>query len=218
MAATVTFVFCESSSVFSSKGIAVVHGDCRDVVSELGKYDFVFADPPFGIGHHYTGYDDQQYGDEFTREWVTVCWRACTGVMALHGPDDLAESYLAVARELGMRRIAWVNWHYRFGVCHRSNWIDGRCHCLIFAKSEPWTWNPDSVLVPSDRATKYADKRIHDSPRGGSRLPCTVWGIPSDGPRWGRVQGNNKEPPAAASEPAAHELSAASRACLHERG
>ena len=25
------------------------------------------------------------------------------------------------------------------------------------------------------------------------RLPGTVWGIPSDGPNWGRIQGNNSE-------------------------
>ena len=92
-----------------------------------------------------------------------------------------------------MPRIAWINWHFRFGECTRANWINARCHCLIFAKNAAtYTWNPDAVLVESDRV-KYGDKRIHDSENGGSRLPGTVWGVPSDGPNWGRVQGDNKE-------------------------
>lgn len=173
--------------------VNVIHGDCRDIVPTIGQIDFVFADPPFNIGHGYSGYHDRRNDfEQFTHEWIDVCWQACDGVMALHGPDDLAELYLTAARRLGMRRIAWINWHYRFGQCGRSNWIDARCHCLIFAKSETHAWNPESVLVESDRS-KIGDKRIHDTERGGRRLPGTIWGVPSDGPFWGRVQGNNSE-------------------------
>jgi len=172
----------------------VLAGDCREVVPSLGKFEFIFADPPFGIGHPYVGYEDTRDNyDQFTSEWIETCWNACDGVMALHGPDNLAELFLIEARRLGMRRIAWVNWHYRFGQCTRHNWIDSRCHCLIFAKHETHTWNPENVLVPSDRAAIYGDSRINDTERGGMRVPFTVWGIPSDGPHWGRVQGTNAE-------------------------
>ena len=88
--------------------------------------------------------------------------------------------------------IAWLTWHYRFGQCNRHKWVDARCHCLIYARSEKYTWNPDSVLVESDRV-KYGDKRVNETERGGKRLPGTVWGVPSDGQYWSRVQGNNEE-------------------------
>lgn len=177
-----------------TKLVDVVLGDCRKIVPTLGRFDFVFADPPFNCGQEYEGYDDNRDDfDEFTVEWIATCWNACGGIMALHGPDDVAELYLIAARKLGMRRVAWVNWHYRFGQCGRSNWIDARCHCLIYAKHSKYTWNPDSVLVASDRALTYGDKRIHETENGGQRLPGTVWGVPSDGPCWGRVQGNNRE-------------------------
>ena len=172
----------------------ILIGDCREIVPTLGTFDFIFADPPFNIGHGYNGYDDKRDDyEEFTAAWIETCWNTCGGVMALHGPDDLVELYLMAARRLGMKRIAWVNWHYRFGQCGRSNWIDARCHCLIFAKADSWTWNPESVLVQSDRATTYGDKRVDETERGGWRLPGTVWGVPSDGPYWGRVQGNSSE-------------------------
>jgi DNA modification methylase len=174
----------------------VIHGDCRAVVPTLPAFDFIFADPPFNIGHPYTGYDDNKsckdYAD-FTISWVERCWAKCRGIMCLHGPDDLAQMYLIWEAFAQAKRVAWVNWHYRFGVCHRHNWIDARCHCLIYAKDpHNYTWNPDAVLVPSDRVA-YADKRVTQTANGGMRLPGTVWGVPSDGPYWGRVQGNSGE-------------------------
>ena len=184
-----------SKDPFSNKPSAdVIQGDCREVVPTLGKFDFILGDSPFNVGMPYKGYIDKRDDfPEFMAEWIKVCWEACDGVMALHGPDNLAWHFLQAAQRLQMRRIAWVNWHYRFGQCGRTNWIDARCHCLIFAKHKRWTWNPDDVLVDSDRATTYGDKRIHDTKNGGKRLPGTVWGVPSDGPYWGRVQGNSNE-------------------------
>jgi site-specific DNA-methyltransferase (adenine-specific) len=173
--------------------VEILCGDCRQLVPGLGRFDFVFADPPFNIGHPYVGYEDRRSDfDTFTAEWLETCWAACDGVMALHGPDDLAEAYLAHARRLGMRRIAWVNWHYRFGQCRDTNWIDARVHCLVFSKRPTWKWRPDAVLVESDRVA-YGDSRVHRSSRGGKRVPGTVWGVPSDGRFWGRVNGNSLE-------------------------
>lgn len=178
--------------------IEVINADCLKWLSDNPgrKYPFIFVDPPFNIGQNYEGYDDKKDPAEY-RLWIWKVVEAlsqrCEGVMCLHGPDDLAEQYLAIGRHLNMRRIAWVNWHYRFGQCTRSNWIDARCHCLIYARYKAYTWNPEEVLVNSDRAEKYNDKRVNETERGGKRLPGTVWGVPSDGPNWGRVQGNNRE-------------------------
>lgn len=175
--------------------IEIIHGDCIEGIPKMGKtFDFAFADPPFNIGHGYKGFTDKFKDYEgWTRTWMQVVKNATRGVICFHGPDHVADIYLAVAREQGWKRIAWVNWHYRFGQCGRGNWIDTRCHCLIYSTVEKHTWNPEEVLVESDRASKYRDKRIHDTERGGKRLPGTVWGVPSDGEFWGRVQGNSNE-------------------------
>lgn len=175
--------------------VEVICGDSLEVVPKLGKFDLVFSDPPFNIGQSYSGYSDNLPDVDF-RLWLDLCvgvfWKATRGVLALHGPDKLAELYLPSCRKRKMSRISWINWHYRFGQCGRTTWIDARAHCLIYGR-HGYTWNPESVLVESDRSSKYSDKRIHETENGGQRLPGTVWGIPSDGPYWGRVQGNNKE-------------------------
>ena len=184
---------------YSQNGIRIFHGDCLDWLgtNDIENYDFIFCDPPFNIGQNYKGYDDDRETKEFC-QWlyfaIKQIWNCIgkKGVLALHGNDALCEQYILAQYMLKMPRIAWINWHYRFGQCNRSNWIDARCHCLIYAKSNKYTWNPDAVLVKSDRVA-YGDKRIHETENGGKRLPGTVWGIPSDGPYWGRVQGNSAE-------------------------
>ena len=31
-------------------GITIYHGDCRQIVSQLGTFDLLLTDPPYGIG------------------------------------------------------------------------------------------------------------------------------------------------------------------------
>lgn len=184
--------------------VSIYCGDCITLLNKMKlKANFIFADPPFNIGQDYAEYVDRKNADEYWRfmeSWIITCCNSLApdGVIALHGPDNLVESYLVHMRELStysvLKRIAWINWHYRFGQCHRENWIDSRCHCLIYARSDNYTWNPEAVLVDSDRV-KYGDKRVHETKNGGKRLPFTIWGTESDGPYWGRVSGaaSNKE-------------------------
>lgn len=171
----------------------VFQADCR-LVSLEKKYQLVFADPPFNIDQDYQDFKDKlKWSDyiSFTESWIKAGWAACLGVMALHGPDNAVPLYLQNFEKYGISRIAWVIWHYRFGQCGRGNWINSHAHCLI-AGRKGHRWNPQDVLVTSDRVA-YGDKRTEETFFGGSRVPLTVWGIPSDGEFWGRVPGNSKE-------------------------
>lgn len=176
--------------------IEIRREDARLLESEK-KFDLVFGDPPFGINQNYVGFSDKfkpiDY-PKFTLSWIARAWELLkeNGILALHGPDSLVKDYLTIPESLGGKRIAWTNLHYRFGQCGRGNWIDARCHCIFFAKGKDFIWNPESVLVESDRV-KYGDKRVNETERGGKRLPGTVWGVPSDGKNWGRIQGGNAE-------------------------
>jgi len=42
------------------KELTIYHGDCREVLPELGIYDLVLTDPPYGVGLEYDGYDDSE--------------------------------------------------------------------------------------------------------------------------------------------------------------
>lgn len=174
---------------------------CKDSVKHASennrKFDLVFMDPPFNIGHGYETYDDVMESSEFDR-WLTGATVEAFhslrdgGILALHGPDKLAKTWIKT-ESLLWNPVSWVNWTYNFGQCHRNSFIDGRCHLLVYSRGKPFTWNPDSVLIPSLRASKYNDKRCDDYEKGGTRVPSTIWGSDADGRFWGRVQGNSKE-------------------------
>jgi DNA modification methylase len=178
--------------------VNVINGDCRTVLPTLyNQFDLAFMDPPFNINEAYHNYQDNLSREDyetFIKNIVIKLWHN-SNVICLHGNDDLADIYLAIARRLNMSRIAWVNLQYNFGQCTRINWIDARCHCLIYCGvgETTYEWNPDSVLVESARSRVYNDPRINETARGGYRLPGTVWGTESDGPYWGRVVGNSAE-------------------------
>jgi DNA modification methylase len=180
----------------------VVCGDCRTVLKkQKRKFHLGFCDPPFNVGEKYDTYTDLMPDKDywyFTLDWVWSVWDSLTpnGILCLHGPDKLADYYLQASRCLGFwkKRISWIIWHYRFGQHQDANWINSHCHCLIFAKDpNEYTWNPEAVKVESDRSSTYDDPRTRKTKTPGRRVPLTVWGVPSDGPFWGRVQGNSGE-------------------------
>lgn len=177
------------------------------LLPQYAAYDLIFADQPFNIDQDYSGYDDNVEWTKFagwTRSWVETAWNCLTdhGVLALHANDDVTDLFLEIMRNRRDHRISWINWHYRFGQNGKHNFVDSRCHLLVYAKAGccpnvDYVWNPFDVMVTSDRSSKYNDRRANpdceEFEGGGERLPLTVWGIPSDGLYWGRVQGNNAE-------------------------
>lgn len=174
----------------------ILHGKCQEVMRDRIKRKFalVFSDPPFNIGHDYKGYDDKVDDYEFemfTQEWILRAFDRVDdgGVLAIHGSIKLQPKVWKAIHQLNMGKFfeTSVVWHYRFGQCGYTNWVDSHCHCLIFRKPGERRFYADHVLVQSDRATKYNDKRAKQGARSGHRPPGTVWGVPSDGPGWGRV-------------------------------
>jgi site-specific DNA-methyltransferase (adenine-specific) len=179
----------------------VIRGNCIEIMPKLPPVDFIFADPPFNIGKKYAGDDTRDHMTqteyrEFTDQWLDAAWKICKGVMCIHGPDKLVDLVILwmFKNNLAQNRVAWVNWMYNFGQCISSNWVDARCHCLIFARNpNKYVWNDDAVRVESLRASEYGDNRVFDTEKGGMRVPGTVWGTQMDGKFWGRVTGNSKE-------------------------
>ena len=44
---------------YENQYCTIYHGDCREVLPQLGPLDFVFADPPYNVGKNY---NDPKYG------------------------------------------------------------------------------------------------------------------------------------------------------------
>ena len=171
---------------------AVFGGWCGDFLTPGDRADLVFMDPPFNFGVDYgSGIDDRKEEDVF-RTWMNcVCEHAKScltpnGSMWLNVPDEMAADIdHHCVRELGMRRINWCIWHYRFGFYNRDRFTRCKSHALWYGRSDSVIFNGDDVLVESVRE-QMGDERAEF----GGRVPMDVWGFEK---YWGRVQGNSKE-------------------------
>jgi DNA modification methylase len=111
-------------------GITIYHGDCREILPHLGKFDLLLTDPPYGIGEA-AGRNksrsllavSRDYGDEDwddappTRETLDLCRGACTHQIIFGGNYfDLAPSscWLVWDKDNGENdfadcELAWTN-------------------------------------------------------------------------------------------------------------
>jgi site-specific DNA-methyltransferase (adenine-specific) len=139
--------------------------------------DLAFADPPFNIGYEYDTYDDRRAKADYlvwTETWLGAVRRVLkpTGSFYVAIGDEYAAEVKVRLDALGLEMRNWIVWHYTFGVsCTRKF---NRSHAHIFyyvADPKRFTFNADTVRVPSARQTTYADRRAN--PRG--KLPDDTW-------------------------------------------
>jgi len=157
----------------------VVSGDCIARLADLpaGCVDLAFADPPFNIGYEYDRYHDRRARDDYlgwTEKWLAAVRRVLkpTGSVYVAIGDEYAAEMKVRLDGLGLTMRNWIVWHYTFGVsCTRKF---NRSHAHIFyyvADPKRFTFNGDTVRVPSARQTTYADRRAN--PLG--KLPDDTW-------------------------------------------
>jgi DNA modification methylase len=151
-----------------------------------GSVDLAFADPPFNIGYKYDVYEDRMKAEEYlawSKKWGKALVRTLkpngTFWLAI-GDDFAAELKLMFQRELGLVCRSWVIWYYTFGVHCKYKFSRSHTHLFHFVKDpKNFTFNTESIRVPSARQLVYADSRA-DS-RG--RLPDDTWILrPQDAP------------------------------------
>ena len=178
----------------------VYKGNCVEIMDSWATHelncDLIFADPPFNIGHDYDICNDTKSKLDYLNFYgafmsAAVPLLRTDGLLIINTPDDNVKKTENFAEYLGLQRVDWIIWHYRFGQCGRTKFISSHCHCLVYVKgggpfSVGHTFNAEDVMVESDRYARYGDPRTLDSETPGKRVPLDVWDIP-------RVVGNAKE-------------------------
>ncbi len=157
----------------------ILTGDCLTVLPTLpaGMVDLVFLDPPFNIGLSYSDYDDRRPRDEYLA-WLESVFREVLRVLAPHGSlwvqcgQTIQAEVCVMLKRLGMHWRSSAVWHYTFGP-HQTRKFTPSWQALHWFTRHPrrFTFNADAVRVPSDRQTKYNDRRAN--PKG--KVPGDVW-------------------------------------------
>lgn len=47
---------------YRDSAVTLYHGDCREIVPMLGRFDLLLTDPPYAVGENYASYDDTKDG------------------------------------------------------------------------------------------------------------------------------------------------------------
>ncbi len=153
--------------------------DCVAALRQLPEdsVDLAFADPPFNIGYQYDVYNDAQDAQSYlswSREWLTGVRRVLkpNGAFWLAIGDDYAAELKVLSQEIGFHCRSWVIWYYTFGVNCKRKFNRSHVHLFHFVMNpKEFTFNRQSVAVPSARQLVYADSRAN--PEG--RLPDDTW-------------------------------------------
>ena len=159
---------------------SLLRGDCLDLLARIpaGSVHLAFADPPFNIGYEYDAYDDRLSAEaylDWSRRWIGAVTRVLrpdgTFWLAI-GDEYAAELKVIATRELGLACRSWVVWYYTFGVNCKQKFSRSHAHLFHFVRDpSTFTFNVDSIRVPSARELVYGDKRAN--PTG--RLPDDTW-------------------------------------------
>lgn len=171
---------------------AITADDCLEGLRELrtGCVNLIFADPPYNIGVDYgkgkkfDRRDEREYQD-WCQDWLQACERALTpdGSLWVLINDEWADLFGIMLRYVGLHRRSWIKWYETFGV-NCTNKFNRTSRHLFYCVADPkhFTFNREAVTRPSDRQTKYKDKRAN--PNG--KIWDDVWQIP-------RLCGTTKE-------------------------
>ena len=60
---------------YQDESVTIFHGDCREIVPELGRFDLLLTDPPYGLGERMKSGNEGEWSKGFS---VAPTWDAAT--------------------------------------------------------------------------------------------------------------------------------------------
>jgi DNA modification methylase len=170
----------------------IIHGDCLEEMARLPAScaRLVFADPPYNLGVDYgNGTRADQLPKRQYLGWCRTWMQAARCLLSDDGSiwclicDEYAGYFFSLLEECGFHWRSWVKWYETFGVNCPLKFNRTSRHLLYFTcHPRRFVFHPDAVTRPSDRLTKYHDRRANPV---GKRWD-DVWVIP-------RLVGNARE-------------------------
>jgi site-specific DNA-methyltransferase (adenine-specific) len=166
----------------------IVYGDCIAEMAKIepGTIRQVVVDSPYNQGVKYDKHDERMSEAEFRdwcRRWMVGAARTLTpdgSLWALISHEWAADFEFLLRNEAGLTIVNWITWFESFGV-NRAGGFNRCSRRLFHAVVDPrrYVFNRDAVTRPSDRQTKYGDRRADP----GGKLWDDIWGINPPIPR-----------------------------------
>lgn len=148
------------------KGIVIYHGDCREIVPTLGKFDLVLTDPPYGISGARTGVrknktskgnyvsnfvDDKNYVLNVTIPIIVLCLEKSTRLVVTPGRVNMFD----------YPRPTHVGSYFYPASCSPSAWGLSLWQPIFFYGKDPFPCK----LLPDSKSCNDHDKSNHPCPK-----------------------------------------------------
>lgn len=164
---------------------SLIHGDAVEVLRGLDEQNYArlaIADPPYNIG---IDYGDGKSGDllpdhqyiAFCSHWMAAIWDNLTddGSFWLIVSDEFAAELCVEAKRVGYTLRSWIKWFEGFGVNCANNFNRTTRHIFWFVcDPKRFVFHSHEVMRPSDRQTKYNDKRAN----AVGKIENDLWDVP----------------------------------------
>jgi len=184
----------EIQPAYSEKAeLVIAHGDCVDILKSVpdNSIKLVITSPPYNLGKSYESSTDLanylEALDPIVVELIRVlspegslCWQVGNYVEKSEVfPLDIF--YYPYFKRRGLKLRNRIIWHFEHGL-HASKRFSGRYETLLwFSKSDTYTFNLDSVRVPSKYPgkTHYRRGEKYGQPSGNplGKNPSDRWQV-----------------------------------------
>ena len=156
-------------------------GDCVELMPKMkpASARLMFTDPPYNEGFDYgrgakaDSLSDQDYLN-WCAEWLHECVKLLTddGSIFVMISSRYSGDIGVEMQSFGLHRRNTIVWHETFGNYTSGNFTSCWRAIHYYTKHpSKFVWHGDQILIPSDRQTKYADKRA----AAGGKVPGNVW-------------------------------------------
>jgi DNA modification methylase len=164
----------------------IINGDVLDGLEQIRQSGerarLIFTDPPYNIGIDYgDGKEADLLSDDAYMTWVGEWLDCCREILTDDGSlwvmigDEYAAEYCVLLKSMGLTLRSWIKWYETFGVNCSHKFNRTSRHIFYFVKDpKRFVFNREAVTRPSDRQTKYGDKRASE----GGKNWDDVWEIP----------------------------------------
>lgn len=171
----------EDSPQWSILNVDVYKG-LDSIAADWPKARLIFADPPYNIGIDYGNgvKADLLKPDRYmawVNGWITRAIDCLTpdGSLWVMIGDEYAAEYGVLLKSKGLTIRNWIKWYETFGA-NCANKFNRTSRHIFYCVRDPnnFVFNSDPVSRPSDRQTKYNDKRANQA----GKIWDDVWMIP----------------------------------------
>ncbi len=163
-----------------------------DTLPEEPVFDLVVTSPPYNIGKEYEKKTSIEEYEEWQERIIkkiykrlkptgSICWQVGS-VVEDNEVLPLDYIFAPIFKGLGMHLRNRIIWHFGHGL-HNKRRFSGRYEVILwYTKCDEYTFNLDSVRVPSKYPGKRHSKGPHKGELSGNPLgknPEDVWEIPN---------------------------------------